>query len=410
MTIAAPKQDRFTSIDTLRGFAVLGILMMNVQLFAMHDLAYQYPPAHMDLTGDNLLVRFIQHVFFEVKFMTIFSALFGAGMLLMLGDGGPDRIALHRRRMLWLLIIGLIHGYVFWMGDILAFYAIGGFLIVFARNWAVGKLVVIGGLLVAATGLLTTGLFASFNLIPGELDPTEIGMAPTAEDLQSQIALYQSGFVERMPYNAMHTLFGQIGGLLIFGGRIFGNMLLGMALFRIGFFTLKWSMAQYFLAALVTLGVGLPASWIGGSMAVNSEYALEQTWLFFSINYGSSLIVAFGYAAVVMLLSKIGVFKLVLYPFTAAGRMAFTNYLSQTLIMTYLFVGPPGLGWFGTMERVEQAQLVIMVWIGQLIFSVFWLSVFRFGPFEWLWRSLTYGKQQPIFKTRSSEPTTPSAT
>lgn len=91
-------------------------------------------------------------------------------------------------------------------------------------------------------------------------------------------------------------------------------------------------------------------------------------------------------------------FSLIVNLFAAAGRMAFTNYLTQTLIMTFIFVGAPGLGLFGTVERVDQAKLVLAVWALQLIWSPLWLSVFRFGPFEWLWRTLTYGQFQPLRK------------
>lgn len=401
---AAPKLERFTSIDTLRGFAVLGILMMNIQAFAMHANAYQYPPAHMDFTGANQTVWWIAFTFFEVKFITIFSALFGAGIALMLGDDRSQGTRQHYPRMLWLLAFGLIHAYVFWFGDILVTYALVGMIAVLLRGLSVTKLLFWGLFAIAINGLLFLGIFASFNLIPGEIDPVELGMMPSAEDLQDTVALYQSGFLDRLPYNAGFAALGQTMGMIFFGARTFGLMLIGMALFKSGFLTARWPMLSYLVCGLVALGIGLPIAGWAGNAAIADGFDLRHMWEHQGANYFASLLVSFGYASVVMLLSKLSVFKLILYPFTAAGRMAFTNYLSQTLIMTYLFVGPPGLGWFGTLERVEQAQLVITVWIGQLIFSTLWLMVFRFGPFEWLWRTLTYGKLQPILKTRDSAP------
>jgi len=404
MTIATPKLERFASIDTLRGIAVLGILFMNVQVFAMHSNAYQYPPAHMDLTGANASVWWTAFTFFEVKFITIFSALFGAGIALMLGDDKSQGTRQHYPRMLWLLLIGLIHAYVFWFGDILVAYALVGMVAVLLRAMSIAKLLFWGLFAIAINGLLILGLFSSFNLMPGEIDAVAVGMAPSPEDLADTVALYQSGFIERLPYNAGFAAIGEIAGLVFFGGRTFGLMLIGMALFKSGFLTARWSMPIYLLCAVAALGVGLPIAAWAGSAALADGFDLGNMWKHQGANYFASLLVSFGYASVVMLLSKINAFRLILYPFTAAGRMAFTNYLSQTLIMTYLFVGPPGLGWFGTIERVGQAQIVIAVWIGQLVFSVLWLSVFRFGPFEWLWRSLTYGKPQPILKTRTNEP------
>ena len=400
MTAAAPKLERFSSIDTLRGFAVLGILMMNIQAFAMHANAYQYPLAHMDFTGANRTVWWIAFTFFEVKFITIFSTLFGAGIALMLGDDRSQGTRQHYPRMLWLLVFGLVHAYVFWFGDILVAYALVGMVAVLLRGLPVAKLLFWGLFAITINGLIFIGIFSIFNLLPGEIDPVALGMAPSAEDLQDTVALYQAGFIDRLPYNAGFAALGQVMGLIFFGARTFGLMLIGMALFRSGFLTARWSMPVYLLCSAIGLGVGLPLAGWAGNAAIADNFDLTHMWKHQGANYVASLFVSFGYASVVMLLSKINAFKIILYPFTAAGRMAFTNYLSQTLIMTYLFVGPPGLGWFGTLERVEQAQLVVTVWIGQLIFSVLWLSLFRFGPFEWLWRSLTYGRLQPILKSR----------
>lgn len=404
MTAAAPKLERFSSIDTLRGFAVLGILMMNIQAFAMWSMAYQYPIAHMDLTGANLDVWFYAHVFFSMKFITIFSGLFGAGIVLMLGEDKSLGTARHYPRMLWLLLIGLIHAWVFWYGDILVPYALAGMLVVMARHKSALWLTVWGILLVTLAGLLTIGLFSLFNLIPGEVTPQKFGFMLPPEELQEIVATYQAGFVDRWLTNFITAIGGQIGGILLFGGRIVGVMFLGMALFKSGFLTLRWSLPACAITAVIALGIGIPLAWESAAHDVRSGFAMTGLWYSVGLNYVGSLFMAFGYAAVVMLLCKINLFKIILYPFTAAGRMAFTNYLGQTLIMTYLFVGPPGLGWFGTVERVGQVQIVVAVWIGQLIFSVIWLSAFRFGPFEWLWRSLTYGKLQPILKSRDAVP------
>lgn len=402
MTAATPKLERFSSIDTLRGFAVLGILMMNVQAFAMWSMAYQYPPAHMDLTGINRDVWFYAHVFFGMKFITIFSGLFGAGIVLMLGEDKSLGTARHYPRMLWLLLIGVIHAWIFWYADILVPYALAGMLVVMARHKSVLWLTIWGSVLIAVAGLLTIGLFSSFNLIPGDVTPQKFGFMLPPDELQEIVDTYQAGFIERLPTNLITAIAGQIGGILLFGGRIVGVMFLGMALFKAGFLTLRWSLPAYAIAAIIALGIGIPMAWESAAHDIRNEFAMTGLWYSIGLNYVASLFMAFGYASVVMLLSKANIFRLILYPFTAAGRMAFTNYLSQTLIMTYLFVGPPGLGWFGTVERIGQVQIVIAVWIGQLIFSVLWLSVFRFGPFEWLWRSLTYGKLQPILKSRDA--------
>jgi len=404
---AQPQSNRFENIDTLRGVAVLGILLMNVQAFAMYNTAYSYPPAHMDISGANLDVWFFSHVFFEMKFITIFSGLFGAGVLLMLGNDPNASTKIHYRRMLWLLLIGMIHAYVFWFGDILVSYALAGMLVVLARNMSARGLAIFGTILITVVGLIMVGAFSAFNLMPGGADPVEVGMAPTPEKLAETVAMYQAGFLDRMPYNAMNALFGQLTSLFLFGGRIVGVMFLGMALYKSGFLTLRWGLIHYVIAVLIGLGVGIPMAWWGGSHAIETGFALTETWKHVGANYIASLFMAFGYAATIMLICKIGIFNLLLKPFAAVGRMAFTNYLTHTLVMTFIFVGTPGLGLFGTVERVGQFQIVAAVWVAQLIISPIWLSWFRFGPMEWVWRSLTYGKMQPMLKRKSSEPTPP---
>lgn len=392
---SAPTTDRLTGLDALRGVAVLGILMMNVQAFAMIPQAYDYPLAHMDVSGANLTAWSVAHTFFALKFITIFSALFGAGIVLMVGDGDTR---LHFRRMRWLLLIGLIHAYVFWYGDILVSYAIMGMIVVYARNWSPGRLTLVGLLAVAATGLLIVGLMSLFQLVPGDMDPVEMGMALSQEDLSARVAAFQASFAGHLLPNATTAIVGQIAGLLIFGGRLIGVMMLGMALFKWGFFSAGWSFARYALTAAVALTAGLGLSWWSTQHAIETQWALDALWVGQGLNYAGSLLAALGYGAVVMMIAKLPVLGLLTKLFAATGRMAFTNYLTQTLIMTFIFVGTPGLGLFGTVERVDQAKIVMAVWAVQLIWSPLWLSVFRFGPLEWVWRSLTYGKLQPMLK------------
>jgi uncharacterized protein len=396
----APKLDRLISIDALRGVAVLGILMMNVQAFAMIAQAYDNPLAHMDMTGANADVWATANTFFSVKFITIFSALFGAGIMLMVGEG--EKTGKHQTRMNWLLVIGLIHAHIFWWGDILVSYALFGMIAVRARNWSVRKLLIWAAGLITLVGLMLTGLFASFTLIPDGIDPVKLGMALGPEDLESLVATYQAGFVEHIGPNSAQALGGEIAGTLLFGGRVLGVMYIGMALFKTGFLSATWKSSHYLLIAVFALAIGLGLSGLSTQIALDTNFDLEHKWSEFAANYVGSLFAALGYAAVVMLICKAKVFGFIVNIFAATGRMAFTNYLTQTLIMTFIFVGSPGLGLFGTMERVEQAQLVMAVWVLQLVWSPIWLSMFRFGPFEWLWRSLTYGKLQPMSKPKAA--------
>lgn len=393
-------QDRFESLDVLRGIAVLGILMVNVQAFTMASNAYMYPPAHMDVTGGNLTAWLVTHVFFELKFITIFSALFGAGMLLMVGEDPDASRKLHFSRMRWLLVIGLIHMFALWFGDILTTYAIAGMIIVFFRRMSVAKLIGWGVFWIALSGALFVALFWSFSLMPGEIDAVDMGMAYTDEQLTDLVAAYQNGWLSSRIPNGINGAFNLLS-IVFFGGRIIGVMFLGMALYKSGFLLGRWSVLHYLITLVIGLGVGLPIVGWGGLQAVQSGFDLRTMWVHVGTNYLGSLFVSFGYASVVMLVCKAPWLKLVRAPFAAAGRMAFTNYLTQTMTMVFLTVGGIGLGLFGELERVQQVQIVLIIWLVQLIVSPIWLSIFRFGPFEWLWRSLSYGKIQPFLKAKA---------
>ncbi len=393
-------KDRFESLDVLRGVAVLGILMLNVQAFLMASNAYIYPPAHMDITGVNLTTWQIQWVFFDSKFITTFSALFGAGMLLMVGDAPDASRKLHFSRMTWLLVFGLLHMFVFWFGDILTTYALAGFIIVFFRQMSATKLIVWGLIWLAISGLLYIGAMASMGLIPEDQLAENHPLMYAPSDLRDLVGAYQTGFLESRGYNAINGAFN-LGSLVLVGGRIIGVMFLGMALFKLGFLTAKWSVRSYLITLVIGLGVGWPIAAYGMNIFVDSGFDVRQLWIMLGTNYIAMLFVALGYASLVMLICKAPWLKIVRYPFACAGRMAFTNYLGQTFIMVFIAVGGIGLGQFGQLERIEQVQLVVAVWVFQLIFSVLWLQVFRMGPLEWLWRTLSYGRVQPLFKAKA---------
>jgi uncharacterized protein len=390
--------NRFESLDVLRGVAVLGILMVNAAFFFMYWGVQSYPPAHMSVDGANATAWLTMHVFFELKFVTLFSCLFGAGIMLMVGDEPNASLKLHYSRMRWLLAIGLIHGFVFWFGDILTSYAIIGMIAVFFRRMSAAKLVLWGLVGIALTNALLVVQGWAATLSPQMYEPAPFGPVPDADTLEMWVGAYQAGFLQSRPFNAIGNAVALLSQLIAFTPRLLGVMLIGMALFKSGFLLARWSARSYAISAAVTLIPGLGALWWSGTAVLASGFSPDALFTTQSVNAFASLAVAFGYASVIMLVCKAPWMKLIRLPFAAAGRMAFTNYLSQTGVM--VFIGT-GLGLFGTLERVEQVQIVVLIWIAQLIISPIWLSVFRFGPAEWLWRSLSYGKLQPVFRARS---------
>ena len=396
-TAPVSAKDRYESLDVLRGLAVMGILMVNAPFFMMYYGAGMYPLAHMSVEGANGLSWLIMHVFFEQKFVTLFSCLFGAGIMLMVGDEPDASRRVHFSRMRWLLVIGLIHGFAVWYGDILTPYAICGMLVVLMRRLSVAKLFLFGIIGILLTNALIVVNALSTTVVPEALEPTKFGIVPDAWTLELWVGAYQDNFWMSRLINAIANLIVLISQLISFAPRILGVMLIGMALYKTGFLLARWSVWAYALGALVTLVPGLGVLWWAGSANLAAGVTADTQFVSQSVNGFVSLVVAFGYACVIMLVCKAPWLKLLRFPLASAGRMAFTNYLTQSIVMVTLAVG---FGMFGTLERIELVQLVATIWVAQLVISPIWLAVFRFGPMEWIWRSLSYGKFQPLFRAR----------
>ena len=399
--ILSPQTNRFESLDALRGVAILGIFAVNIFAFAFPWYALANPSAFTAYEDNGAFWWGLSAGIFQFKFITIFSALFGAGIMLTLGkDASESEISLHRHRMFWLLMIGIIHNYLLWYGVILAPYAIAGFLLIGARHWTTKRLLKAGSILIMLNYILYYLQDLGLQFIPAEdlVSIIEESWAPPPEAIQAEFDLFRSSYFDRLP----HTLFSALMGHLMQGGffmmRIIGVMMFGMALFRSGFFTLGWSSRRYLWTGLVASIIGAAGSFWSAHDQIAANFHLTEVFQGQTALYWASLIQAFGYAALVMLACTVNPLKIVRAPFAAAGRLALSNYLATSLIGIFIFFGPPGLGKFGTMNFEELAKVVGAVWLFILIWSPLWLLVFRFGPAEWVWRSLSYRRLQPILK------------
>lgn len=398
--LAAPRQERFESLDVLRGLAVLGIFAVNIQAMAAPAAMFANPSlntGYFDATGQALW-SFVS-IFVQFKFITIFSALFGAGIILMVGEDKPSsRLGLHYRRMFWLLLFGLTHAFVIWFGDILTPYAVAGLIVVLARRWGPRMLIIVGLVLCAFAYLtqISMTLFAD----PESRAAMEAAFwSPPPDVLAAEIERYRGALFERLPETAPNAALFEMVQTLMLGPRTIGVMMFGMALYKTGFFTLGWPAARYLAAGAVALAVGLPASIFATSQFFAVEFDMQSLTPAQTVQYWSSLPQAFGYAALVMAACKAPSLGPIRKPFAAAGRMALTNYLMCSIIGAFLYYGPPGLGRIGAVGYPEQAATVLAVWFAILVWSPIWLSFFRFGPFEWLWRSLTYWRVQPFLRS-----------
>jgi len=394
--------DRIVALDALRGFAVLGILVMNIQTFAMPMAAYVNPTSLGPLEGANWWVWLTSHLLADRKFISIFSMLFGAGILLFTEHAtarGGAPVGLHYRRMAWLLVFGMAHGYLLWYGDILATYAVCGMLAFLFRRKPARVLLTVG-LVAMAIG---SGLYLFFGWSMRFWPPEAVqGLLasiwqPPPEAIAHEVAIYRGGWLAQMAHRAPQTFFLQVQFLLMYElWRAGGLMLVGMALYRWGILTGARSASFYRRLAAAGLLAGLPLAAYGVWRNIEAGWNIRYSFFFGpQWNYWAGLLVALGYCGVIMLACRSRALASVTARLAAVGRMAFTNYVAQTLVGTTLFYGH-GFGLYGSVSRMEQLLVVLAVWVAQLVASPIWLRHFHFGPLEWLWRALTYGSRPPF--------------
>lgn len=398
---STPDQERLVSIDVLRGFALLGILTMNIGAFSMPDATYFAPVVYGDLSGLNGLVWGLTHVFADMKFMAIFSMLFGAGIVLMsdrMQARGASPAGVHYRRVLWLALFGLLHAHLLWYGDILYWYGVCGLFVYLLRKLSPTWLIAWGLLILVIGSSIMLSVGMSEPNWPAEMrESINADLRPSAETIAREIEIYRGGWLEQMQARVPKSLELQTGTLVFWAfWRISGLMLLGMGLYKLGVFSAQRSKAVYGTLVALAVVVGVPVIVYGIRYQFSIDWRSPQ---FFFIgtqfNYWASIPVSLGWTGLVMLLCLSGRLPYFTERLAAVGRTAFTNYILQTLICTTIFYGH-GLGYFGQFERTTQFAIVVAVWILQLAISPLWLQHFRFGPLEWLWRSLTYWRWQPF--------------
>jgi uncharacterized protein len=361
--------------------------------------------------------------------MTLFSMLFGAGLVLM-SDRAEGRGARMRgvyyRRVFWLLIIGLIHSYLVWDGDILVLYASCGFLLYPVRKWSAKTLIIVG----VCLNLLLVPLLLGFRFggvpymrttaervdaevkagkKPGRWDEKvheawkEMSKSemPRREDFLKEIATYRGDYWGMVKDRAESLIWGQTLGFL-FGGWCFagGRMLIGMGLMKLGVFAAARSRQTYLTMMAVGYGIGLPLLAFDTYHEASNGFFLGRRlwytldgWPLLTI-YGS-LPIVFGHIGLVMLICRSGALPWLTRRLGAAGRMALSCYLFDSIFCTTLFYGY-GFDLFGTLHRPLLYAVVLTIWTAQLLVCPLWLERFRFGPAEWVWRSLTYWKPQPM--------------
>ena len=387
--------NRIHSLDLLRGFAILGILIMNITSFSQITIAYVNPTIGAGLEGYNQYFHAFNYIFADTRFMSIFSILFGAGVVLFTNNAeakGKRVGVLHYKRMFWLLLFGLLHAYFIWEGDILGAYAMCGCLNYLLRKKTIRALLIISIILFIVP--VTFNLMTYYGMTIEELESTFAFFYPSSEEIATEVKIMQGSFLEQMPIRLENAIEFQTFVFMIETfWRTTSLMLLGMILYRKGILSANKSISYYSKMILVGFGIGLIISLIGLNQSYDSGWSGAYV-MTIGANYKliSGVFIAIGYIGFVMWCFRKGIFKKLQNRLQAVGRMAFTNYIGMSVICSLIFNGH-GLALYGTLDRLQQFLVVVIIWVLILIVSPMVLKKYRYGPLEWLWRKLTYFSQ-----------------
>ncbi|ARK12716.1 DUF418 domain-containing protein [Fibrella sp. ES10-3-2-2] len=397
------KQSRIQVVDALRGVALFGILLVHcAQWYTAGPLPVNVYQAHAGGIA-NGVTQAIVGIFFDGKFFTFFSFLFGLSFALMLTRSQEAPGVFYRRfawRLIVLGIIGFLH-HLHWRGDILSIYAMLGFLMLpFGR--LSNKVVLVVALLLVAN--VPTRLRTAYDTFlsppakpqPAQQDKTFEQETQTFYDLLTKGSY---GAVARSNYYAFETKMR----FQLDSGRIFVTL----GFFLLGLYAGRRQLFQQFAANRVlfrritrTAGFGvLGLTAIGfGMFAIFGSDKQPPAWamqLFNGLYDLQCALLTIVYIAGFSLLFQRRSWQWTIKPLVSVGKMGLTNYVLQSLIGTFLFFGY-GLGWLDKTDVWQATLITLPIFVVQVLYSQFWLARFRFGPLEWLWRSLTYLRPQPM--------------
>ncbi len=405
--VAAP--ERVHTIDLLRGWALFGILMVNMEIFAW-PLSFMFFPQTWSNPWDTAMENAVR-IFAQGKFYTLFSTLFGLGFSFFLLKGeraGMSALGTYARRILVLLAIGAIHAYLIWMGDILFVYALVAWpLLLFRKAKPKTLLIWASILLLSSVFMMLAGAIAKATDAKAAAKIQKDSQENTARFnrmAESAFRVYPSGTFAEVTRQRAWEFNSVFGFMVFFAPGILAMFLMGLYIGRKGY--LHHAAQHLPLFRKVMIGgalIGIPAS-------IYADWARHGTDMMGPSFTGAGIAAAgafgnpalsYAYAAALVLLYHRTGWAARLHPVVCAGRMALTNYLMQSLICTFIFYSH-GLGKYGKIGPAYLPLIVVAIYAVELMWSPWWLQRFQFGPAEWLWRTLTYGKAQPMRITPGS--------
>lgn len=430
-TVLLPVQEneRIESLDVMRGIVLCGILLMNINGFGLAE-AYFDPTVSGGFTGLNKYTWITTNLFFEGTMRGLFSLLFGVGMFIFLDrlekkGAGIKAADIFFRRLLWLLVFGIIHGYLFlWPGEILFDYAIMGFLVYSFRHTAPKKLFIMAVLLFTIGGVwnyfdyrhaakltedLTTieSYKAEKKELTKELEGSQkewekIQEKRSPEFIQETNEANRKGYLEVLAFLApVNMNFEMYMFYRHNAWDILSMMLVGIGLFKLQFLSAQKSSRVYWAMVLGGYGIGLTVNYVELKNILDANFSF-LSFAESNVSYDlGRLSVSMGHVGLIMLFCKSTTFIWLKKSIAAVGKMALTNYFMHSVICIFVFTGV-GFGLFGKLQRYELLYVVFATWVFQLILSPIWLKYYEYGPLEWIWRNLSYQKVYPFRKRTPS--------
>jgi uncharacterized protein len=414
-------EERIVSLDVLRGFALLGIMLVNMPYFAMPLGALFQDHGLTEGAGADVAAAWFVRIFGEFKFYSLFSLLFGAGMMVQMDRArraGRRFAPTYIRRLLILGAFGMLHGIFIWYGDILYVYALFGFGLLLARNLSARNLL----LLALGVFVIRLALMPSTHVIQGFLSSmAESGGA--AHEGANRLSGYQAMIAARLdpedpiwiaaeteayrdgPFadaTAIRFVTWATGipfAIFGYGLHVFSMFLVGAAMIRSRFFEkprINWQR----IAMALGLAVGLALEMASALMDAIANPPSSLPMVSKVLHEIGSVMLCLGYVGAVCVMLRSDIIRAAAAPFAAIGRMALTAYLFESIAATFLMYWW-GLGWFGEVSRGIQVVIGLGIYALAVVLATAWLRYFRFGPLEWLWRTLTYWKPQPMLSLRA---------
>ncbi len=400
--------ERIQILDILRGFALFGILLVNMALFSRPFQSILFPMA-ADAPWYDRAAEWLIHFLGEGKFYSLFSLLFGLGMVLLMErveSRGGRFVSLYIRRLLALLLIGIVHAILIWPGDILIVYALLGFPLLLFRKARPRTLLIWAVILIVIPLLLTaaiTGLMELARTMPEAGEQIDLGLAQAKASYLADIAranqvYLQGNYLEVTAQRAYDYGSMALTSFFFMGFNVLAMFLIGAYFAKRHIFNDLAAHRPLFRRLLVVgLVIGLATNALYASLIIGVQRIdLSPTMLLATVSQSiGAPLLSLAYASIICLLALRPAWLRILQVLAPLGQMALTNYLLQSIISTLIFNGY-GLGFFGRMGSAAGILLTVVIFLALIPFSHWWMKRFRYGPVEWLWRSMTYLKAQPM--------------